>query len=102
MSSNESIHFLADTKQPLKVVVHPESIEIQEGDSAVLHCNVSGLFSTLTWSKASGLLADNHIIDKYMMNITKARISDQGTYFCTARNDDVVVQGSVTVTVRRE
>lgn len=89
-------------KQPLTVVVHPETIEILEGDSAVLHCNVSGVLSTLTWSKAAGLLADNHIIERYMLNITKARVTDEGTYFCTARNDDVVVQRSVTVTIKRK
>ena len=79
--------------------MEPEMLVIEEGQSAMLTCNVTGTVSVLTWSKDDGILSDNHLASNNQLNITKATIKDEGTYFCIARNKEGVARSSSIVLV---
>ena len=94
--------YLEGPMDTLKVQMEPEILVIEEGQSATLNCNVTGTTSVLTWSKDDGLLSDNHLVNNYQLNITKATIKDEGTYFCIAKHKDVEARSSSIIQVKSE
>ncbi len=86
----------------LNLNVYPKTLKLFEGDSAKLLCNVTGDSYVITWSKANGILTSSHAVHGKILRISNVDINDQGTYFCSASNNQGVAQGSATVTVTRK
>lgn len=71
----------------LKII--PESLTVQEGDNAEFVCNVQSPRPTqIIWSRQGGkALSKRATVDGNVLRFTSLKITDRGTYVCTASND---------------
>ena len=72
-----------------KVTVSPSQLVVNESDSAVLLCSVSGNpVPQITWSRVSGVLLSNRskVSSRGLLQIKEARPQDTGEYKCVAQN----------------
>ena len=72
-----------------KVTVSSSHLTVNESNTAVLLCSVSGNpVPQLAWSRVGGVFPSNRtkVSSEGLLQITKVRLEDAGTYKCVARN----------------
>jgi hypothetical protein len=72
-----------------KLKIIPESLTVQEGDSAEFVCNVKSLRPTqIIWSRHDGkALSKRASVERNVLRFDNLQKSDRGSYVCTASND---------------
>ncbi|XP_070560391.1 basement membrane-specific heparan sulfate proteoglycan core protein-like isoform X2 [Ptychodera flava] len=87
-------------REPPSVRVEPSSVSVAVGGTAVVRCIAEGdPLPTVTWSRADGQLAANHLMLDNVLRIVQADIADSGAYICTAQNIGGTVTASTVVDV---
>ena len=72
-----------------KVTVSSSHLTVNESNTAVLLCSVSGNpVPQLAWSRVGGVFPSNRtkVSSEGLLQINKVRLEDTGTYKCVARN----------------
>jgi hypothetical protein len=79
--------YLVELIPKLKII--PESLTVQEGDSAEFVCNVKSPRPTqIIWSRRGGVaLSTRASVEGNVLRFTSLRRSDAGSYVCSASND---------------
>lgn len=75
-----------------KLKIVPEGLTVQEGDSAQFVCNVKSPRPTqITWSRREGrTLSKRASVQGNVLRFDSLKLSDGGSYVCTASNDFAV------------
>ena len=75
------------------VITEPSSLFVEEGQTAILICNVTGRHNvTITWTKSGGIIADeNWLHEGRELTLSNVTLAESGTYMCEAR-DNVSIQ----------
>ena len=85
-----------------KVKITPESITLQEGDSARFVCHVTTVRPTqVLWSRENWLqLSSRAMVNGNILSFKSLNMSDAGDYVCTASNDIAVRTAKMRLTVK--
>lgn len=75
-----------------KLKIVPDGLTVQEGDSAQFVCNVKSPRPTqITWSRRQGkTLSERASVQGNVLRFNSLKMSDRGSYVCTASNDFAV------------
>ncbi|XP_078281510.1 basement membrane-specific heparan sulfate proteoglycan core protein [Rhinoraja longicauda] len=73
--------------RPPTVLVHPSPTSVTEGETAELHCQVTGQPQPrITWYRTDGRLTTNHQVDGSVLRILRVTSADVGDFICHAEN----------------
>ncbi|CAB4004005.1 basement membrane-specific heparan sulfate proteoglycan core -like, partial [Paramuricea clavata] len=95
-------------KVPVKLIpklkIIPESLTVQEGDSAEFVCNVKSPRPTqIIWSRRDGkALSKRANVEGNVLRFKNLQKSDQGSYVCTASNDIALRTAKSLLVVRKQ
>lgn len=90
-----------DYSVPPTAVISPANQTVDEGDSALLSCQVSGdPYPSIEWKKVGGDLTDNHVITGALLQIQEVTKEDEGMYVCVVQNRKGVEQATSIVNVK--
>lgn len=85
----------------LSVESHPSTQIIREGGEAVIQCSANGIPTPTTrWSKVGGGLPREAYEQNGRLTISNVRMSDGGTYICTARSGSATREAEAVISVR--
>ncbi|XP_068699347.1 basement membrane-specific heparan sulfate proteoglycan core protein-like isoform X3 [Montipora foliosa] len=91
-----------DTSVAPTAIVTPANQTVDEGESTVLLCQVTGdPYPTIQWNKVGSILTGNHVVEGTLLRIQEVTRDDEGMYVCVAQNKKGVKQATGMVTVRK-
>ena len=94
---------ISDTSVAPTAIVTPANQTVDEGESTVLLCQVTGdPYPTIQWNKVGSILTGNHVVEGTLLRIKEVTRDDEGMYVCVAQNKKGVKQATGMVTVRSE
>ncbi len=79
------------------IIVSPESIEANEGDTVTLRCSSTAVAS-VRWQKSEGPLPYNSRDDNGVLTLYQVTAQDSGIYICaSADNSNIFVQAQIVI-----
>ena len=70
-----------------KAYIRPNRVTVDEGETAVLRCDISGEEPMqIKWIKNGGILSRTAVVKRNILEIRKTTIQERGRYVCTATN----------------
>ena len=83
------------------VITEPSSLFVEEGQTAIFICNVTGRHNvTITWTKSGGIIADeNWLHEGRELTLSNVTLAESGTYTCEARDNVSIETTEANITV---